>query len=102
MERVLILIFYQSLLMSLPLNFQELLAGAFLIVCVWGGGAPLEKASVGTHRSPSLHLPGCRAAGRWVGMRAGWVASSTGVLVLPQPAAPSPAQAAAWSFRLSC
>lgn len=53
MASVLILILHQRLLTSLPLNFQDSLAEAFLIV-----GIPLEKASVDTHHSPSLHLQG--------------------------------------------
>lgn len=72
------------LLMSLPLNFQGLLAEAFLIV-----GIPLEHASVGTHHLPSLHLPGCR------GWDEKWRSGHQHRCTLPRPpVASGPAQAA--------
>lgn len=79
-------------LMSLPLNFQGLLAEAFLIV-----GIPLEHASVGTHHLPSLHLPGAEA-----GMRNGGVATSTGVLFPALPWPPAQHKLLYWSCSLSC
>lgn len=58
MESVLILILHQNLIMSLPLNLQDLLADTLLIV-----GRFLEKVSIDTQYLTSLHLPGRRVVG---------------------------------------